>query len=79
LQFHLIKNLVFFDSKEAVLEGADALVLVTEWPEFSHLDFKLLRSTLRSPVVFDGRNMYQPELMAANGIIYHAIGRKQRG
>ncbi|MFO8005684.1 UDP binding domain-containing protein, partial [Thioalkalivibrio sp.] len=58
------------------LEGADALALVTEWKPFRHPDFDAMRRLMGpDPVVFDGRNQYQPENMAADGFIYHGVGR----
>jgi UDPglucose 6-dehydrogenase len=62
------------DQYEA-LRGADALVLVTEWNEFRRPDFKRIRQMLRKPVVFDGRNVFNPERMRAMGYQYHCIGR----
>lgn len=59
----------------AALDGADALVVVTEWNEFRFLDFARVRAALREPIVFDGRNVYDPAAMAAQGFIYHSIGR----
>ena len=59
---------------EAV-EGADALVIVTEWQEFRSPDFERLRQALRHPVVFDGRNLYDPTLIERFGLAYYAIGR----
>lgn len=58
------------------LEGADALVIVTEWKEFRSPDFGEIRAALKSPVLFDGRNMYDPALPRAAGLDYEAIGRK---
>jgi UDPglucose 6-dehydrogenase len=57
------------------LAGADALAIVTEWNEFREPDFEKMRSMLRSPVVFDGRNIYSPEQMRALGFTYFSIGR----
>jgi UDPglucose 6-dehydrogenase len=57
------------------LEGADALVIVTEWHEFRSPDFDDIKKVLRSPVVFDGRNLYDPAQMSAAGFSYYAIGR----
>jgi UDPglucose 6-dehydrogenase len=65
----------FAESQGAALEGADALLVVTEWKEFRTPDFELIKSTLRQPVVFDGRNIYEPALMQAFGIEYAGIGR----
>ena len=60
---------------DAALAGADALVIVTEWKEFRSPDFAYLAATLRQPVIFDGRNLFDPEEMQALGIDYYAIGR----
>jgi len=57
------------------LAGADALAIVTEWNEFREPDFGKMRSLLREPVVFDGRNIYSPEHMRALGFLYFSIGR----
>ncbi|MGL5633259.1 MAG: UDP-glucose dehydrogenase family protein, partial [Azovibrio sp.] len=57
------------------LEGADALVIVTEWKEFRSPDFDVIRAKLKNPVVFDGRNLYDPELVRSSGLEYHSIGR----
>ena len=57
------------------LAGADALAIVTEWNEFREPDFEKMRKLLRSPVVFDGRNLYSPEHMRALGFTYFSIGR----
>ena len=58
------------------LEGAHALVLVTEWPIYRSPDWDQIAQTLRSPVVFDGRNLYDPKRLAAAGFRYYGIGRK---
>src|SRR5438876_6644529 len=57
------------------LDGADALAVVTEWNEFREPDFEKMRARLRTPVVFDGRNIYSPEHMRALGFTYFSIGR----
>ncbi|OLE79396.1 MAG: UDP-glucose 6-dehydrogenase, partial [Acidobacteria bacterium 13_1_20CM_2_65_9] len=71
-----------FDGRIAVCEksydalsGADALAIVTEWNEFREPDFAKMRSLLRAPIVFDGRNIYSPEQMRALGFTYFSIGR----
>jgi UDPglucose 6-dehydrogenase len=71
-----------FDSRIALCErsydalnGADALAIVTEWNEFREPDFDKMKSLLKSPVVFDGRNIYTPEQMRALGFTYFSIGR----
>jgi UDPglucose 6-dehydrogenase len=60
---------------EAALEGADALVVATEWREFRSPDFDAIKASLSEPVVIDGRNIYDPEHMTARGFAYYAIGR----
>jgi len=57
------------------LTGADALVIVTEWNEFREPDFGRMRKLMRSPVIFDGRNLYNPEQIRAQGFTYSSIGR----
>jgi UDPglucose 6-dehydrogenase len=57
------------------LEGADALVLATEWREFRSPDFELVKASLRTPVIFDGRNVYDPRLLRNIGFEYYGIGR----
>ena len=59
---------------EAVI-GADALVIMTEWQEFRSPDFAMIRESLTSPVIFDGRNLYDPAILATHGIDYYGIGR----
>ncbi|SAL31973.1 UDP-glucose dehydrogenase [Caballeronia sordidicola] len=70
-----LERLLFVDSQKDALPGADALVIVTEWKEFKSPDFAHLKSELKMPVIFDGRNLYEPEAMAELGIDYFAIGR----
>ncbi len=65
-------------SAEAALEGADALLIVTEWREFRTPDFDRIRATLKQPLVLDGRNLYEPELMRSLGLDYVGIGRGVR-
>jgi UDPglucose 6-dehydrogenase len=59
----------------AALNGADALLIITEWKEFRTPDFEHIRRSLRQPLIFDGRNLYEPALVARMGIEYHGIGR----
>ena len=58
------------------LEGADALIIVTEWNEFRRPDFARMKQLLKAPVIFDGRNLYEPEQMAEEGIAYFSMGRR---
>jgi UDPglucose 6-dehydrogenase len=59
----------------ATLEGADALAIVTEWREFRSPDFDRIKTTLKHPVIFDGRNLYNPDLMKRLGFSYYGVGR----
>ncbi len=69
-------KIIFSDDNYAALEGADALVLVTEWNEFRNVDMQKIRSLLRKPLIFDGRNIYDPKTMKEAGFTYFGIGRK---
>jgi UDPglucose 6-dehydrogenase len=60
-------------------DGCDALVVVTEWNEFKQLDLEKLKGLLKSPVIYDGRNIYDPSLMKQMGFAYRAIGRGLNG
>jgi UDPglucose 6-dehydrogenase len=71
-------DLALTASAAEALEGADALAICTEWQEFRSPDFGRLKTVLKQPVVFDGRNLYEPSLMARQGIRYFAIGRGER-
>ena len=68
-------DLTLVSSREAALEEADALVIVTEWREFKVLEPGLVRARLKQPVVFDGRNLFEPADMARENIRYYGIGR----
>ncbi len=65
----------YASSSYDALKGADALAIITEWHEFREPDFARMRKLMRTPVIFDGRNIYQPQLMKAHGFVYHSIGR----
>lgn len=67
------------DDPYACVEGADALVLVTEWKQFRQPDFRRIRGLMRKPVLFDGRNIYDPSELSTLGYLYHGIGRPQAG
>jgi UDPglucose 6-dehydrogenase len=68
-------KLTYCDRPYGCLEQADALAIVTEWNEFRNPDFDVMARLLRQPVIFDGRNLYDPSRMAALGFTYHGIGR----
>ena len=62
------------DSPMAALDGADALILITEWNEFRRPDFEAIRDVLGSPVIFDGRNIYPRKTLEGLGFTYYGIG-----
>jgi UDPglucose 6-dehydrogenase len=62
-------------TKEAALNNADALIIMTEWRQFKAPDFELLKNTLKQPVIFDGRNLFDPARMKEKGFTYKGIGR----
>ncbi|WJW75063.1 UDP-glucose/GDP-mannose dehydrogenase family protein [Thiohalobacter sp. IOR34] len=72
-------DLVLCESANQALEGADALVVITEWTEFRSPDFEQLRQTLGAPLIFDGRNLYDPARLAELGFRYYSIGRQPSG
>ncbi|MDP9254240.1 MAG: UDP-glucose/GDP-mannose dehydrogenase family protein [Verrucomicrobiota bacterium] len=71
-----ISRATFADSALEAVEGVEALVLATEWAEFSNVDLALVKERMTTPIVFDGRNVFDPETMAELGFHYHSIGRK---
>jgi UDPglucose 6-dehydrogenase len=75
----LMPELVYCRDAYQTMEGADALVLLTEWNEFRGLDLGRVRDLLARPLVIDLRNIYQPHEMAAAGLCYHSIGRPAAG
>jgi UDPglucose 6-dehydrogenase len=71
----LLPNVEFAPSVEEAVEGADAVILVTEWPQFAELDWGGLAGRMATPLVVDGRNFLDPEAMRAAGFTYEGIGR----
>ncbi|MFO0863818.1 MAG: UDP binding domain-containing protein [Gemmataceae bacterium] len=69
-------KLTYCDRPYGALEGADALCVVTEWQEFRNPDFEVMRRLMRKPVIFDGRNLYEPKTVKGNGFEYFSIGRQ---
>jgi UDPglucose 6-dehydrogenase len=69
------KDLSLMGTKESALEGADFLVICTEWQSFRAPDFELIKEKLSVPLIFDGRNLFEPHLMMEYGLHYYAIGR----
>lgn len=71
-------DLKLCETPEQALENADALVVITEWNLFRSPDFEMIREHLKAPVIFDGRNLYDPDMLATQGFSYHSIGRQTR-
>ena len=69
------EKLGYFEQPYGALEGADALAIMTEWKQFVQPDFAVMRRLMKSPVIFDGRNLYSPSQMKAAGFAYHSVGR----
>jgi UDPglucose 6-dehydrogenase len=70
-----LARIEFLDAPMDALDGAEALLIVTEWKAFRSPDFEQIKARLRNPVIIDGRNLYEPALMTGQGIEYHGIGR----
>ncbi len=68
-------DLALMGTKEAALKGADALIICTEWQNFRAPDFDVIKDALKTPVIFDGRNLYDPERLQSRGFTYYGIGR----
>ena len=75
----LLAGVEFYSNSYEALQGADALVILTEWNEFRALDLKRVKSLLQSPTIIDLRNIYKPDAMAAAGFYYFSIGRPSVG
>ena len=71
-------DLILCETPESALKGADALVVLTEWHLFRNPSFQIIERLLRAPVIFDGRNLYDPEYLADRGFDYYGIGRGKR-
>jgi UDPglucose 6-dehydrogenase len=71
----LNSNVRFAEDAYDAARDADALLILTEWEEFGALDLKRLKTELRYPIVIDGRNLYDPEVMSSNGFTYYSVGR----
>ncbi|MFN2284863.1 MAG: UDP-glucose dehydrogenase family protein [Anaerolineae bacterium] len=75
----LLPEVEMAENAYALAEGADALILVTEWNEFKNLDLERIRDTMNQPILIDGRNIYDPHLVREMGFLYMAIGRGYNG
>ncbi len=69
-------KVIYCDRPYSALEGADGLAIVTEWQEFRNPDFDVMRRLMRHPVIFDGRNLYEPQTVTCHGFAYYSIGRQ---
>ncbi|RMF61197.1 MAG: UDP-glucose/GDP-mannose dehydrogenase family protein, partial [Calditrichaeota bacterium] len=72
----LEKYASFYDNYYDALKGSDGLILVTEWLDYREPDFEQMKELMNTPVVFDGRNIYQPEKLKAMGFYYYGVGRR---
>ena len=70
-----LAGLDYVSAPQAALDGADALLIITEWKEFRSPDFANIKARLKSPVIIDGRNLYEPAFVRSLGIEYSGIGR----
>lgn len=75
-KFYLNDSVCYAESEYTALENSDALIIVTEWNEFRNPDFEQIKSLLKQPVIFDGRNIFSPEKMKEDGFIYYSVGRE---
>ena len=72
----LAGTIEIFDNGYDALEGADALVILTDWQEFRNPDFAAIKTRLKKPVIFDGRNLFELDYVSRAGFVYHSVGRK---
>lgn len=75
-EFYLKDSVIYAEDEYTALAGSDALLVVTEWNEFRNPDFELMKTKLKQPLVFDGRNIFEPEKMKELGFTYYSVGRK---
>lgn len=71
----MMKNIVLCDNPYQVAEGADAIILATEWNEFRQIDFERLHKAMRQPIIMDGRNLWDPNQLKEMGFVYFGVGR----
>jgi UDPglucose 6-dehydrogenase len=71
----LLPAVELFDDPYKMAQGCDALMVITEWNEFKQLDLERLRTVMKTPVLFDGRNVYNPSEIRALGFTYRGVGR----
>jgi UDPglucose 6-dehydrogenase len=73
------EKLTYADKPMQALDGADALAIMTEWGDYQRPEFKTMFQRMKSPVIFDGRNLYEPWAMERLGFTYHSVGRPAVG
>jgi UDPglucose 6-dehydrogenase len=78
-QHHFGDRIEYSNNQYAILDGADALTIITDWSEYRNPDFDRIKTALRSPTIVDGRNLYKPDRMAAGGFTYVPLGRCSGG
>ncbi len=71
----LLEKLQFMDKPMQAVQGADALIIVTEWKAYRSPNWIALKTAMKATVIFDGRNLYEPKDLTAQGIEYHGVGR----
>jgi len=75
----ILPGLTYCDTPLECCKGADAVLILTEWPEVKSLDLDQLKNALKVPIVIDGRNVFEPDDMAQHGFIYKCVGREPVG
>lgn len=75
----IMSDIIYCSDPYQVAEGSDALIVVTEWNEFQHLDMVRIKGLMRQPVLIDGRNIYDPQKVGELGFIYRGVGRGYEG
>lgn len=70
-----LKDVKMCEDAYETAAGCDALILATEWNEFKNLDFRRIKNSMNTPVIVDGRNIYDPEVMRRHGFVYRGVGR----
>lgn len=78
-KFYLDDILSYEEDQYSALNDAEALLILTEWNEFRNPEYDVIKNKLKAPVIFDGRNIFDPKKMEENGFIYYSIGRKKAG
>jgi UDPglucose 6-dehydrogenase len=73
---HLLGRFELAASDMQALEGADALMVLTEWKNFHNPDFEAMKALMRKPFILDGRNLYNPEALSELGVAYQGVGRR---